>query len=114
MALGRHGYRMRVHPHEQRAINVLTATVLTDCLRDRQNMRGRKTSVERSATMSTGTDVHELIGISEIRLPVMIRPFELLNVIRPVANRFLTPRSTNQSWHGRQGNKERGLYKRAH
>ena len=75
-ALGGPGKRVRIPPHEQRAIGALQAPEVADGLGDGQNMGFVERAAQRRAAMPAGPEAHSLFGVVEIGPAFEIFAFE--------------------------------------
>src|SRR6266481_8745227 len=79
-ALGWAGNRMRIAAHVERPADAVSAPVVANRLRKRQDVRFVERPRERRAPVSARTEADLLRGLSWVRLADVIFPYELLRI----------------------------------
>ena len=67
---------MRVLAHEERAGDALVASVVTDGLRDGEDVRLGERAAKRRAAVSAGTEADELIWAAQVRNSLIVLAFQ--------------------------------------
>jgi len=69
-----------VFPHEKRAIDALGMAVLTDGLRDGENMRFGEGAVQRTAPVTAGAETDHLIRVAGVGATIKVVTLELCDI----------------------------------
>src|SRR5512147_453128 len=89
---------MGVFTHEQRPGYFLHRTIITDRLRDGENVRLVERAVEGAAPMTAGAEAHSLVRITDIWNSLVISSFELTDIDQDLLGRWFS-----RQWMNRHG-----------